>query len=126
MDNKYGSLWNKWDFHVHTPYSILNNNYGFNPFTVTDEEENEKLFDEYVLKLFTKAIEENIVAIGITDYFMINGYKRITEQYLNNPDKLASLFPDPATREKVKKIYVFPNIELRINTFVGERANSVN
>ena len=43
MDNKYGSLWNKWDFHVHTPYSILNNNYGFNPFTVTDEEENEKI-----------------------------------------------------------------------------------
>lgn len=126
MDNKYGSMWNKWDFHVHTPYSILNNNYGFNPFTVTDEEENEKLFDEYVLKLFTKAIEENIVAIGITDYFMINGYKRITEQYLNNPDKLIALFPDSDIREKIKKIYIFPNIELRLNTFVGKDANSVN
>ena len=27
-----GSTWGKWDFHVHTPYSILNNQFGFNPF----------------------------------------------------------------------------------------------
>lgn len=25
-----GSTWNRWDFHVHTPYSILNNEFGFN------------------------------------------------------------------------------------------------
>ena len=30
MQCSYGSIWRKWDFHVHTPYSILNNNYGFN------------------------------------------------------------------------------------------------
>ena len=37
----------KWDFHVHTPYSILNNNYGFNPFELT-ESDLETEFDEYV------------------------------------------------------------------------------
>ena len=26
MVNNSGSEWRKWDFHVHTPYSILNNN----------------------------------------------------------------------------------------------------
>ena len=47
MGNKFGSVWNKWDFHVHTPYSILNNKYGFEPFEL-NEDEIEKHFDEYV------------------------------------------------------------------------------
>ena len=120
-----GSTWGKWDFHVHTPYSILNNGFNFNPF---DSEDNfhEKEFDDYVTKLFTKAIENNIVAIGITDYFMIEGYKRIKEQYLNCPEKLAKCFPDDDIRNKVKGIYVFPNIEFRIDNFVGKNAHSVN
>lgn len=48
MVNNSGSEWRKWDFHVHTPYSILNNNYGFDPYTDVDE----KKFDEFVQKLF--------------------------------------------------------------------------
>ena len=32
MNIERGSVWRKWDFHVHTPYSILNNNYGVNPY----------------------------------------------------------------------------------------------
>ena len=36
MGCNYGSIWRKWDFHVHTPYSILNNNYGFNPFELKE------------------------------------------------------------------------------------------
>lgn len=38
MLNNNGSEWNKWDFHVHTPYSILNNNYGFDPYIDVDKE----------------------------------------------------------------------------------------
>ena len=72
MQCPYGSIWRKWDFHVHTPYSILNNKFGFNPFEL-DEIELEKEFDEYVKQLFTLAVENNIAAIGITDYFMFNG-----------------------------------------------------
>lgn len=62
-----GSTWNRWDFHVHTPYSILNNQFGFNPDPKwkTDIAE----FDNYVKTLFTKAVEKGIIAIGITDYF---------------------------------------------------------
>ncbi len=126
MSNKFGSTWHRWDFHIHTPYSILNNNYGFNPFEIVDEQENEKAFDTYVQTLFTRAIENNIVAIGITDYFMIEGYKRIVNNYLNNPEKMTMLFPDETIRQKVEELYVFPNIELRLNTFVGEDAKSVN
>ena len=28
MNSVYGSEWRKWDFHVHTPYSVLNNQFG--------------------------------------------------------------------------------------------------
>ena len=60
--NKYpkGSEWRKWDFHVHTPESILHNEFG-------DD------WDSFVKVLFKKAISCNIAAIGITDYFFIDG-----------------------------------------------------
>ena len=73
MGCNYGSIWRKWDFHVHTPYSILNNNYGFNPFELK-EPELETAFDTFVTRLFSAAVENNIAAIGITDYFMIKSW----------------------------------------------------
>ena len=117
-----GSTWNKWDFHVHTPYSRLNNGFGFDP-TRDDREEK---FDEYVKILFTKAVDKGIVAIGITDYFFIDGYKRIRQEYLSKPDKMKSLFPEDELREQVMRIFVFPNIEFRLKTFVGVECHSVN
>lgn len=124
MGCKYGSIWRKWDFHVHTPYSILNNNYGFNPFEI-EGDELETAFGDFFKRLFTEAVENNIAAIGITDYFMIEGYKRIKE-YLASPEKMKILFPDVELRSKVERIYVFPNIELRLDTFVGRDSSSVN
>ena len=50
MEYNYGSIWRKWDFHVHTPYSILNNNYGFNPFEI-GEDELEASFDNFFKRL---------------------------------------------------------------------------
>lgn len=85
-----------------------------------------KKFDEFVQKLFLKALECNIQAIGITDYFVIDGYKRIKECYLECPAKMETLFPNEEIRKQVEKIYIFPNIEVRLNTFVGEKANAVN
>lgn len=111
MNSVYGSKWRKWDFHVHTPYSVLNNRFGL---SAADDAE----FDEYVKTLFTKAIEKDIFAIGITDYFSIDGYKRIRKEYLDNVDKLTDLFPDEGLRERIGQILVFPNIEFRLDRFV--------
>lgn len=124
MGCDYGSMWRKWDFHVHTPYSILNNNYGFNPFEM-EEADLEVAFDEFITRMFSDAVANNIAAIGITDYFMIEGYKRV-KSYLKSPEKMQRCFPDEKLRNKVEKIYVFPNIELRLDTFVGRDASSVN
>ena len=71
----------------------------------------------YVKTLFTKAIEKKIGIIGITDYFTIEGYKRIRTEYLDNPTKLKTIFSDEQI-EQIKKILVFPNVEFRINKIV--------
>ena len=68
MSFERGSEWRKWDLHVHTPYSYLNNQFGSN-------------FDEYVKQLFLNAILSQIAVIGITDYFSIDGYKKIKQEY---------------------------------------------
>lgn len=39
---------------------------------------------------------------------------------------METLFPNEEIRKQVEKIYIFPNIEVRLNTFVGEKANAVN
>ena len=124
MHIERGSTWNRWDFHVHTPYSILNNQFGFNPDPEWQTDIAE--FDWYVRTLFTKAVEKGIVAIGITDYFSIDGYKRIREAYLCKPEKMEELFPNEELRSEIERIYVFPNIELRLDTFVGDDGHSVN
>ena len=54
----------------------------------------------------SKAVENGIVAIGITDYSSIDGYKRIKEAYLSNPEKMAELFPNEELRDAIERIYV--------------------
>lgn len=107
-----GSEWRKWDLHVHTPASVLNNDFGSD-------------WDAYVKNLFKTLIEKEIAVVGITDYFNIDGYKKIKEEYLQNDTKLKSLFTSEEI-EKIKRILVLPNIEFRSNIFVGEDHSSVN
>jgi ABC-type lipoprotein export system ATPase subunit len=110
MNEKRGSIWRKWDLHVHTPFSHLNNGFG-------DD------FDNYVKTLFQKAIQLEIYAIGITDYFTIEGYKKLKIEYLENPIKLKQLFSDFEI-DRISQILVLPNIEFRLKSLVnGSRIN---
>lgn len=109
-----GSEWHKWDLHVHTPASGLNNQFG----------QTEEVWDEYVKALFSTALENDVVAIGVTDYFLIDGYKKLVNEYINKEEKMHALFPDVETRNRIKKILLLPNIEFRLDTLVG--GNRVN
>lgn len=110
MNDNRGSIWRKWDLHIHTPYSVLNNGFGND-------------FDKYVTNIFKSAIEKNIAVIGITDYFTIEGYKKIIKDYINNEDKLKELFSDTEI-QKIKKILILPNIEFRLHELIeGRRIN---
>lgn len=105
-----GSKWRIWDLHIHTPESHLYNEFSSD-------------WDSYVKGLFSKAIEKGIAAIGITDYFTIDGYKKLKHEYLDDEQKLKSLFTEDEV-DKIKRILVLPNIEFRLDQFVG--SNSIN
>ena len=105
-----GSEWRRWDLHIHTPASYLNNNFG-------DD------WDNYVQTLFRTVISKDIHAIALTDYFSIDGYTKVKEEYLDDSAKLQSLFTEDEI-ERIDSILVLPNIEFRLKTFVG--SNSVN
>ena len=89
------SKWNIWDFHLHTPYSILNNGFG--------DAEAPETWDMYASQIKAKTQERGIVALGITDYFTIEGYKKVLE--LKESDKLNDIF-------------IFPNIEFRVDKVI--------
>jgi ABC-type lipoprotein export system ATPase subunit len=89
-----GSTWKKWDLHVHTPSSVVNNYLG------TEDE----AWEAFLLDL--EALPADFKVIGINDYIFIDGYQRArkakTEQgRLKNIDLL------------------LPVIELRLDKFAG-------
>ncbi len=104
-----GSEWRKWDLHVHTPESGMAN--GFNGD-----------WDNYVKILFDTAIKNDVAVLGITDYFTIDGYKKLKEEYYDDDSKLLSLFNnDQEYVNKIRSIRLFPNIEFRLKTLVNNR-----
>lgn len=90
-----GSCWNIWDFHLHTPFSILNNKFG--------DPSKDATWENYINQIEVKVKKHRISAIGFTDYFSIEGYKKILE------------FRD---RTFLKDIFIFPNIELRVDKII--------
>jgi predicted metal-dependent phosphoesterase TrpH len=63
------SKWRIWDFHLHTPFSILNSDFG--------DAKDPHTWEQYVTQITAKAQEKGIAALGITDYFTIEGYKKV-------------------------------------------------
>jgi len=103
MNDPRGSIWRIWDLHVHTPCSALNN--GF----TTD-------FDDYAAALLQRAVGKQIAAVGITDYFTADGYKKLRE-ILDDDARLTVLCGSEAV-DAVRRILFIPNIELRTSTIV--------
>jgi hypothetical protein len=83
-----GSEWRKWDLHVHTPLTKLNNKYSSN---------------NNVWDTFCYQIERSDVSVfGITDYFSL-------DNYFTFMGKFTGKYPES------KKVF-FPNIEFRIDS----------
>jgi predicted ATPase len=93
MENKNlkrGSVWRKWDLHIHPPFTKSNDQY------IAENEDSK-------WNLFCEAIESSDVAVfGITDYFSV-------ENYILFLQKFKSKYPNS------EKIF-FPNIEFRIDS----------
>ena len=91
-----GSIWRRFDPHVHTPASYQH--------SFTPGDAGISVWDRYIDEL--EKIHD-VDAIGITDYFCIEGYKQILEYR-----KLGRL-------QNFKLI--FPNIELRLNILYDDK-----
>jgi ABC-type lipoprotein export system ATPase subunit len=92
------SGWNKWDFHVHTPCSILHNDFG-DPNLI-------ETWDQYISNLESLSDQYQIRAIGITDYFIVDGYKRVLEY---------------KSKGRLNNVWIFPNIEFRLDLCIKEK-----
>jgi hypothetical protein len=97
MFDPRGSLWQKWDLHVHTPASLVHSYPGS-----ADE-----AWELFLADLESLPAEFHV--LGINDYFFIDGYERLVAEKqtgrLSNIDLL------------------LPVIELRLNVFGGTRSN---
>ena len=108
-----GSEWRRWDLHVHTPHSALNNGFG-------DD------FDSYARQLLERAVAEEIAVVGVTDYFGVPGYAEL-RALLADDDRLVKLVGEEVAAA-AGEILFLPNIELRARELVpsGNEDSRVN
>ncbi|MEM6428224.1 MAG: hypothetical protein AAF708_03220 [Deinococcota bacterium] len=105
-----GSVWNRWDLHIHTPASFQHD-FKLGE-SLSEEEYSQRLWDEYIDTLES---ELDVPAVGITDYFSIEGYKKVLEYRQNDRLKNFEL--------------ILPNIEFRTDIVItkeGEKTESPN
>lgn len=101
MENKYvrGSVWRRWDLHIHTKNTAKNDQ-----FKSSD-------FESFCIDLFTRALKNKISVIGITDYFSVDNYKKIID-FVEKIDNISDFSSDE--KEAIKGIFILPNVELRM------------
>lgn len=96
MNRNVGSTWKRWDPHLHCPGTLLNDGFGND-------------WDGYVKSIESAA--PPVVALGITDYWTLRGYKEVLKRR------------DAGALENVPLI--FANVELRL-TIETKRKKGIN
>lgn len=94
--NPAGSVWHRWDPHLHAPGTLFNDQFGGD-------------WEAYLTRIETSS--PRIVALGVTDYFCIQTYRQVKAR------KVAGRLPDVG--------FIFPNVELRIETKTADQ-NAIN
>ncbi len=96
--NQVGSIWRKWDLHVHSPASS-----GF-----------KGDWNQFIIQLGNADCD----VIGINDYFSVTGYKEVLKR-LNDPDEASK--GNQAYRDALEKLRIkilLPVVECRMNNIV--------
>jgi hypothetical protein len=83
-----GSVWNRWDPHIHTPGTVLNDQYG-----------GEDAWEDFLTRVENS--DPVVRALGITDYYSIESYEAVLER--KRYGRLANVD------------LIFPNIEMRLS-----------
>ena len=93
LGNLKGSIWRKWDLHVHTPYSIYQR-FG---------ENNDETWEKYIQDL--ENLPEEYAVIGVNDYLFLDGYEKLKSEQENN--------------SRLPNLKLLPVVEFRIEKFAG-------
>lgn len=96
MNYTKGSEWRKWDLHIHTPLSHINNYQG---------KDLEDKWERFILDL--EALPSEFKVIGINDYLFIDGYENVVNY---------------KSKGRLQNIdTILPVIEFRIKKFGGHK-----
>jgi hypothetical protein len=97
MNDPKGSLWRKWDLHIHTPESLTK------PYSAGGDDPWPRFLDDL------EALPPEFKVLGINDYIFIDGYRRLcAEKKKGRLPHIDSLLPV---------------IELRLDRFGGTRGH---
>ena len=96
IHNSQGSIWHRWDPHLHAPGTILNDQFGGD-------------WHAYVAKI--NSASPKIRALGVTDYFCIQGYQAVLKRW--------------QAGELPEVDFLFPNVELRLD-IKTEKKKAIN
>lgn len=94
-----GSVWRKWDLHLHAPSTKLNDQFRNSP---------DGPWDKYCTSLHSSDVQ----AFGITDYFSADAYFATVDNYRQRYPQCPKFF--------------LPNIELRISEVVNRASEEVH
>ena len=98
-NNSAGSVWRRWDLHLHAPGTKMSSGFGTS--------------DGAAMKVYVDKLEESDVqAFGITDYFSFDTYFAVLEAY-------ETAYPDG------KKLFI-PNIEFRLTEAISRDARNIH
>jgi len=89
-----GSVWNRWDPHIHTPGTLLNDQYG----------RGEDAWEQFLTRV--EISNPTVRALGITDYYSIESYEAVLDR--KKYGRLANVD------------LIFPNIEMRYGIGTGK------
>ncbi len=90
--SRRGSLWRRWDLHLHAPGTKLNNAYG---------SPDDRTWERFIDQLEASSVQ----VFGITDYFCCDTYFELTRRF--------------AERHPESKKIFFPNIEFRLSESIS-------
>lgn len=98
-ENSSGSIWRKWDLHLHAPGTKLSNGFGD--------------YNDTILKKYVDILESSDIRVfGITDYFSFDTYFAVKNAY-------QAAYPDGG------KLFI-PNIEFRLTETISKDARHVH
>src|SRR5436309_3173326 len=92
MHEPVGSLWHRWDPHLHAPGTLLSDQF-------------ERDWESYLTRIETAS--PKIVALGVTDYFCIRTYREVKAR---------------KTAGRIRDVqFIFPNVEMRLETKTADK-----